>query len=69
MGLFHCPKQGFQKCWCQALGHEKKETIIQCVDIKKLIDQGRNWFFYVDHTVIINDDRTRDVEQGKDPGV
>ena len=43
--------------------------IIQCVDIKELIDQGGNWFFYVYHTVIINDDRTRDEEQGKDPGV
>ena len=30
---------------------------------------GGNWFFYVYHTVIINDDRTRDEEQGKDPGV
>lgn len=39
------------------------------MDIKEQIAQGVDWFNCVDLIVLINDDRTRDREEDKKPGV
>lgn len=51
------------------IGKRDRQKVIWCVDIKELIVQAVNWLIYMDITVIISDDRTRDREEDKKSGV